>query len=148
MRTLADRDVDYARDSARVFAERLPVVARGIQHYTGERDFAGFEAFTLQRNRRDELRWRLSLVTIFSTLARIFGREGISEITTAIEKQESRMAACLAIIDRFPEYADYYRHDREERLASLSKKFRDKMQTDVDLFLERHPEIRSKLNDQ
>jgi hypothetical protein len=144
--TLAEatpEELTQARVDASVFAEVLPLAARVAQHAYG-RDFAGLGIFTVLH--RLSNRYFFVLLTLWLLVVRrALGGEGIDMINQVLRAEWSRFKAYLSVIDAFPQYARYLKADQETQLANCSDAFRARMRTEINAFLEQHPEIEQAL---
>jgi hypothetical protein len=135
-------DLARARDDAYVFAETMPIAARAAEKAFG-RDFAGLGIFTILY--RIASRYFRVIVLFMMLHLNRTEREGIRQINATLTIERDRFEAYLAILDRFPQYAKYYRVDQEEQLAKASPGFVDKMRLEVQAFIDDNPSIKNAL---
>jgi hypothetical protein len=131
-----------ARDNASVFADTMPIAARAAEKAFG-RDFAGLGLFTVVYRIANRY---FRVITLFMMLhLNKAEQEGIRQINATLTIERDRFESYLAILDRFPQYAKYYRVDQEKQLARASQEFIDRMRLEVQAFIDDNPSIKNAL---
>lgn len=139
-----DDELELAREDAHAFAGDFVENARATVRAYGD-DFAGFGFFAVHRKEKEERFSRAACVLMLLTVRRVLGGDGIDQIKLSLNETTSQARAYNSIIDAFPEYAPYYRHDQETMLASADPDFVEKMRGDVAAFISAHPEVEAGL---
>jgi hypothetical protein len=145
VREAPDEELALALDDARAFSDDLVEFATAAEEAFGN-DFAGLGFFTLQRREKENRFFRAGCVLSLLLLRRALGGTGIDQIKEDLSSNLVEFRAYNAVVDAFPEYAKYLRHDQQSRLATADPELIAKMRTDVAQFLAAHPELATALN--
>jgi hypothetical protein len=147
IRAVSDGELETARARARALAVDLPVAVRALQHYMSSPDFAGFEFFALARTEREALQWRVGLVAAFLLFRSIAQDDAMNGVMDEIGKASRKCREYIAVLEAFPHYAIYFRHDKDKQLAGVSEEFSDMMFREVHDFLAGHPDLKADIED-
>lgn len=144
IRDATNEELELARDDAHAFAGDFVENARATVRAYGE-DFAGFGFFAVARKEKEERFFRAGCVLMLLTVRRVLGGDGIEQIKLSLRQTTPQARAYNSIIDAFPEYARYYRHDQQTMLASADPVFVEKMRNKVAAFISANPEVEAGL---
>jgi len=139
LRQATDSELAQARTDAHAFGETLPIAARAIEHRFG-RDFAGLGIFTVLQ-RLSERYLRITATLMVLVVRRALGGDGIDQVAETLEALRSTFEAYLKVVDHFPQYAEYFKVDGNDKLQLCSKQFISKMTADIQQYLDENPEI-------
>src|SRR5262249_26275231 len=128
---------------AHAFGETLPIVIKAIEHRFG-RDFVGLGIFTTLQ-RLSERYLRISATLMVLVVRHALGGEGIDQVAQTLEGLRTTFEAYLAVVDRFPQYASYFKVDGDETLRLCSDEFISKMRADIQQYMHENPEIKKAL---
>ena len=142
----SDTELALARDDALAFADDFAEFARATEQAYGS-DFAGFGIFTLPRKDGEKRFFRAACVLGMLVLRRMLGGAGIDTVKGTIRREIGKARAYNAIVDAFPEYAVYLRHDQEEAISNASPEFVEEMHAKIKTFMAAHPEIEAAIED-